>query len=319
MIRSLQDVLPEHLSDYGGKAIKLGRLQEIGVQVPKGIVVSTEGFNRFLDQCQHLETLKVLQQEETDIETILEIAEEFYKDASRFGIPPDLTQDISHAFDQLLGNQPASQQSYAVRSSATVEDTAQFSFAGQAESFLCVSNVSSILDAIKSIWLSLYSPRSLLYLRGKGIPLHQVRMGVIIQEMILGDISGVMFTANASTDDTNQLVIDATWGLGESIVAGKVTPDHFVLQKAPLTVIHRHLGTKDQYSAPSPRDQPNCTVLLETPSEKRGTYCITDEQLLAIARLGLRIEEHFGVPQDIEWTYHDGRFVVLQTRPITTL
>jgi pyruvate,water dikinase len=262
--------------------------------------------------------LKVLQQED-DVETILEVAEEFYQDAIKFGIPPEVAQDISHGFDQYLGNQPAPQQSYAIRSSATIEDSTQFSFAGQAETYLCVSEFSSILDAVKSTWLSLFSPRSLLYLQGKGIPLRQVRMGVIIQEMVLGDISGVMFTANVNTGEATQLIIDATWGLGESIVSGKVTPDHFVLQKKPLAKIHRHLGSKAVYSAPSPRDQPTCTVLLETPEEKRGTYCLTEKQLQELAQLGLLIEEHFGAPQDIEWTYLDGRFVILQTRPITTL
>jgi len=319
MIRSLRDVLPEHLSDYGGKAVNLARLQEIGVQVPEGIVVSTQGFSRFLNQCQHLETLNVLQQEETDIEAILEAAEEFYNEASKFEIPPDVARDISHGFDQLLGNQPVPNQSYAVRSSATIEDTAQFSFAGQAETFLCVSDISSILDAIKSTWLSIFSPRSLLYLKGMGIPLRQVQMGIIIQEMFLGDVSGVMFTANASSGDTAQLVIDATWGLGESIVAGKVTPDHFILQKMPLAVVHSNLGTKAVYSDASPKDQPNCTVLLKTPVEKRGIYCLTEKQLRELAQLGLLIEEHFGVPQDIEWTYQHGQFVVLQTRPITTI
>ncbi len=319
MIRSLRDVLPEHLGDYGGKAVNLARLQKIGIRVPEGIVVPTQEFSRFLNQCQHLETLKILQQEETDIEAILELAEEFYQDANKFEIPPEVARDINHGFDSLRGNKPVPHQSYAVRSSATIEDTVQFSFAGQAETFLCVSDISSILDAIKSTWLSIFSPRSLLYLQGKGIPLRQVRMGVIIQEMVLGDVSGVMFTANASSGDIAQLVIDATWGLGESIVAGKVTPDHFVLQKMPLAVVHSHLGTKAVYSAPSPKDQPNCTVLLETPVEKRGTYCLTEKQLRELAQLGLLIEEHFGAPQDIEWTYQHGQFVVLQTRPITTL
>jgi pyruvate,water dikinase len=319
MIRSLQDVLPEHLHDYGGKAVNLAKLHQLGVPVPKGIVVPTQEFIRFLNQCQHLDTLKILHQEENDVEAILETAENFYHDASQFEIPPDVAREVSQGLAHLQGNESVQERSYAVRSSATVEDTAQFSFAGQAETFLCVSDIPSILNAIKDTWLSLFSPRSLLYLQGKGIPLRQVRMGVIIQEMVLGDISGVMFTANVSTGDTDQIVIDATWGLGESLVAGKVTPDHFVLQKTPLSVLHRHLGTKAVSSAPAPKDQPTCTVLLETPEEKRNSYCLTENQLLELARLGLHIEKHFEAPQDIEWTYKQGRIVVLQTRPITAI
>ena len=319
MIRQLHEVRPEQLHEYGGKAINLARLHHLGVEVPKGIVIHTHGFTRFLTQCQHLDALRVLHQEDNDVEAILESAEQFYNAASKFEIPQDIVKNIAQGLNQLHSNQPNSQRSYAIRSSATVEDIAQLSFAGQAETFLCVSDTPSILKAIKRTWLSLFSPRALLYIQGKGIPLRRIRMGVIVQEMILGEVSGVMFTANVTTGDTNQLVIDATWGLGESIVAGKVTPDSFVLQKAPLAVLHQHLGTKAVYSTPSPGDQPNCTVLLETPAEKRSIYCLTEEQLLEVARLGLQIEEHFRVPQDIEWTYQNGRIVVVQTRPITTL
>ena len=319
LIRSLQDIRPEELQDFGGKAINLARLHQLGLPIPRGFVIPTKGFNWFLTQCQHLDALKVLHQENNDIELILEAAETFYNAASEFEIPTDVAQNITQELDQLHGNQATPQSSYAIRSSATIEDTAQLSFAGQADTFLCVSDKPSILEAIKRTWLSIYSPRSLLYLQGKGIALQKVRMGVIVQEMVLGDISGVMFTANASTGDKNQLVIDATWGLGESIVSGRVTPDNFIIQKEPLAVLHRYLGTKAVYSTPAPRDQPNCTVFLDTPEEKRRTYCLTDAQLFELARLGLQIEKYFGAPQDIEWTYQNGRIVVLQTRPITTL
>ena len=319
MIRLLHEVRPEQFYDFGGKAVNLARLHHLGVSVPKGFAIPAYSFTHFLAQCEHLDALKVLQHEDNDIEAILESAEQFYHAASQFAIPQDIVKNISRGLNQLHSNQQGSQRSYAIRSSATVEDTAQLSFAGQAETFLCVSDTPSILDAIKHTWLSLFSPRSVLYLQGKGIPLRQVRMGVIVQEMVLGEVSGVMFTANVTNSDTNQLVIDATWGLGESIVAGKVTPDSFVLRKTPLAVLHRHLGTKAVYSSPSPEDHPNCTVLLNTPTEKRNIFCLTEEQLLEVARIGLQIEEHFGAPQDIEWTYQHGRVVVVQTRPITTL
>jgi len=149
--------------------------------------------------------------------------------------------------------------------------------------------------------------------------MNQIQMAVIIQEMVLGDVSGVMFTANVVTNNPNQLIIDSTWGLGEIIMTGKAIPDSFILQKTPLKILKRRLGEKALYSAPQPAKQPENTVFLETPTNKREKFSITDEQLYELARIGLLIEQKMGFPQDIEWTYKDGKFVILQTRPITTL
>ncbi|MFW9831971.1 MAG: PEP/pyruvate-binding domain-containing protein, partial [Candidatus Thorarchaeota archaeon] len=286
--------------------------------IPNGFVIPVDVFKQFLKSSKDSESFKILTQSSEDLESLLSSAEIFREAMLRSEIPFTIAQAIKAGFQQLTTQLQGKIFCYAVRSSASIEDTAQLTFAGQADTFLCVPDQSSVLEAVKKTWLSLYSPRALLYLQEKGIPIEHVHMGVIVQEMILGDISGVMFTSNIVTNDPAQLLVDATWGLGESIVSGKVTPDSFILQKEPLKIIKRRKGDKALYSAPYPADKPKCTHYLETPPAKRNKLTLNDSQLLELARLGLEIEEKMNHPQDIEWTYKDGRFVILQTRPITT-
>jgi pyruvate,water dikinase len=144
-------------------------------------------------------------------------------------------------------------------------------------------------------------------------------MAVIVQEMVSADVSGVMFTANVVNQKKDELLIDATWGLGEAVVSGRVTPDSYVINKVPLEIVHRQLGSKHLYSAPFPANRPICTVFHDTPIEKRRMFALTDEQLVMVAAVGCSIEDDLGQPQDIEWSIKDGELVILQSRPITTL
>ncbi len=143
-------------------------------------------------------------------------------------------------------------------------------------------------------------------------------MGVIVQEMILGEVSGVMFTTNVVTNNPDELIIDSSWGLGESIVSGKVNPDSFIIQKHPIEIKKRRMGDKTIYSAPHPQDRPECTLLKETPPEKCAMFSLDDAQLFRLTHLGIEIDQKIGYPQDIEWTYKDGEFIIIQTRSTTT-
>ena len=314
----LHQLAPEQIETFGGKATNLARLHQLGFTIPNGFAIPTDCFKNFVATCQHLEAFDILHQETDDIENLIQSATDFQTAASEYEIPTEIVNAIIVGYKQLVAQQDPGSPGYAVRSSATAEDIRKFSFAGQADSFLCVHEQTHVLDAVKRTWLSLYSPRALLYLRSKDINLNQVQMGVVVQEMILGEVSGVMFTTNVVSNNPDELIIDATWGLGESVVGGKVNPDSFIIQKRPLEIIERRMGDKAVYSAPHPQDKPECTVLKETPPEKRELYSLDDEQLIKLTHLGIEIEQKFGYPQDIEWTYKDGEFIVLQTRPITT-
>ncbi|MFW9934417.1 MAG: PEP/pyruvate-binding domain-containing protein [Candidatus Thorarchaeota archaeon] len=304
---------------FGGKAVNLARLHQLGISIPKGFALSTQCFIQFQSSYQNLESYKILHTKLTDFETLLHSSEEFQNQAKEFDLPESVAKEIISKFEQLEETCENIHAGYAVRSSATTEDVNEFSFAGQADSFLCVKDLSGILEAVKRTWLSLNSARALIYLKSKGINPHHVHMGVIVQEMVVGEVSGTMFTTNVVNNNPDQLIIDSTWGLGESIVAGKVIPDSFFLQKAPLKILKRHLGEKALYSAPHPADRPECTLFFETPLQKREIFSIADEKLYELARLGLQIETAMNLPQDIEWTLKEDSFIILQTRPITTL
>lgn len=304
---------------FGGKATNLARLYQVGILIPRGFVIPIFGFTSFITQCKKHESYGKMRKHQDDVETLLQLVDTFHKSASQCEVPQTVRNGIIKGFNKLETEFKGGSTGYAVRSSATAEDTEQFSFAGQADSFLCVRDPPRVIEAVKQTWLSLYSPRAILYLNSKGLDFDKIHMSVIIQEMILGDVSGVMFTANVVNQNPNELIIDSTWGLGESIVSGKVKPDSFVLQKTPLEILQRRLGEKALYSVPYPLTKPECTIFKETPTKKREAFSLTNDKLHELAKIGLQIERKMGSPQDIEWTYKNGKFTILQTRPITTL
>jgi len=266
------------------------------------MVESSQDLNNFLKKVD----------DSDDFEEILEISERIQKVIGTYEMPENLVAEITISYKQLQGNEFG----VAVRSSATVEDCSDMSFAGQAESYLCVSNPLDIIEAVKKVWQSSFSERAVIYLKTKGIPIRQVKMAVIVQEMIPTDVSGVMFTANVVTNSADELLINATWGLGDSLVSGKVVPDTYILRKNPLCVIQRELGGKELTSLP----MMNRPMISETPKDKQSIYTLDDQTLFDIAKVGMKIESALEFPQDIEWCIRpDGGLVILQSRPITTL
>ena len=179
-----------------------------------------------------------------------------------------------------------------------------------------MNNQRDILESVKRVWQSAFSERAVVYLKTKEIPMKQVKMAVIIQEMIPADISGVMFTANVVNNSTEEMLINATWGLGDSLVSGKIVPDTYILNKNPLSVIQRVLGGKEFISLPE-RNQP---VMSKTPANKQSEFTLDEQTLFDIADVGMKVECGMESPQDIEWCIRpDGSLAILQSRPITTL
>jgi pyruvate,water dikinase len=233
---------------------------------------------------------------------------------------PDKTKkQITDAFARLRSMAHELGAGYAVRSSANVEDSRQISFAGQAESFLCVDGTENVIDSVRRTWQSAVSLRSAIYLREMRVPLSNVKMGVIVQEMVDADVSGVMFTVNTVTNDPSQIIIESTWGLGEPLVSGRIVPDTFLLQRNPLKVVQRVLGSKATFAAVSTSEQQHGIVLLDTPSSKQTAFTVDDAELLNLARLGIKVEKILGGPQDIEWCMKNSHLIVLQARPVTTM
>ncbi|MEM0193768.1 MAG: pyruvate, water dikinase, partial [Metallosphaera sp.] len=231
-------------------------------------------------------------------------------------LPPDLEEMINSSYNE-LANMAGKEVLVAVRSSATAEDIENASFAGQQDTYLNV-NRSNIIEAVKLVWASLYNERAIEYRKSKGIDSSKVEMAVVVQKMVNSKSSGVMFTLNPSNGDRNLIVIESSWGLGEAVVGGKVTPDEIVISKSNLKILDKRISKKNLKIVYDKGR--NIEVHLE--GEESEKPSISDEEALELAKLALKIEAHYGTPMDIEWAidsdlkFPDNVFIV-QARPET--
>ncbi len=304
---------------FGGKAVNLARLHRAGLKVPIGFSISSDCFSEFLAGLEGSDRILQRLESPTDIEETMNYAADLERLGSSWRMPGETKKQIMDAFTRLRSMAHEHGAGYAIRSSANVEDGNQISFAGQAESFLCVNGIENIIDSVRRTWQSAVSFRAALYLHEMGVPLSKVRMGVIVQEMVGADVSGVMFTVNTVTNDPSQIIIESTWGLGEPLVSGKVVPDTFFIQRDPLRVVQRVLGSKVTFAAVSASEQQHGIVLQDTPPSKRTAFTLDDADLLNLAKMGTKVENILGGPQDIEWCMKDSHLIVLQARPVTTM
>lgn len=296
------------LNRAGGKASNLGELIRAGFPVPPGFVVTTAAYDRFVASNGLDEAIGRALREEGGSGAAIRAAFEGGR------IPPEIERDILAAYHR-LGYGPV-----AVRSSATAEDLPEATFAGQQETFLNVLGEQAVLEAVRRCWASLWTDRAIAYRERLGLDQGTVKLAVVAQRMVAAEAAGVMFTANPVTGARDEIVVGATPGLGESIVAGLVTPDHYVLRRRWLgrwgwRVVERRPGQREvvikaregggteQFAAPGGAAAP---ALPEAP-------------LRRLAHLGAAIERHFGRPQDVEWAWAGGRLFILQARPMTAL
>src|SRR5215203_7382908 len=300
------------LSVAGGKAANLGELVRAGFPVPPGFCVSTAAYNMVAMDAGLEPTLAALAEADGgDTERLAELAAEARSRLTGANVPDVLKVAIKEAYGELGDGVPV-----GVRSSATAEDLPGASFAGQQDTYLNVVGVESVLDAVQRCWASLWTDRAVSYRATKGIDPHGVRLAVVVQRMVDASVAGVLFTANPVTGKRHQAVIDASSGLGEAVVSGAVNPDHFVANTATGEIVERRLGDKRVAIVAG---SGGGTRRVELAAAKHGSS-LSDGQILALAKLGWRVEEHYGAPQDTEWAIDgDGGIWLLQARPITTL
>ena len=323
------DIHTGNLGDAGGKGANLGELAQSELPVPPGFVVTTAGYQHFVEANGLQERIPLLAakpqaQNPAAYEAVSAQIHNLFMAGS---MPEDLADAIRVAYDELT-NRPADESTegeetaVAVRSSATAEDLPTASFAGQQETFLNVSGTDALLEAVKECWASLWTARALAYRERQGIDHEAVAMGVVVQAMVAADVSGVLFTANPNTGARDELVVNASFGLGEAIVSGEVTPDTYVLDRKSLTPKETRLGSKVVMivAADGQGTGGQKTTAKDVPEAWRGESALSEALLRELAALGVRVEEHFGgVPQDIEWAVADERSWLLQARPITNL
>jgi rifampicin phosphotransferase len=310
LILTLADISQEDLHSVGGKGANLGALIRAGFPVPVGFVLLTNAYQLFIHMNGFQEEIERLAQQVTfDDLASCEQTSQAIRALFELGImPEDIAQPISQAY-QHLGEGVV-----AIRSSATTEDLPEASFAGLHESYLNIHSLEDILMAVRQCWASLWTPRALSYRTRLGNAAQTVSMAVVIQQMVQASIAGVLFTVNPVSGAQDEVVINATWGSGEALVAGQITPDTITVEKASGRIKQRAFGTPSLMTVPSDSSMSDRWMATAAPPQ----LILADEQVIQLVRLGERIEEHFGVPQDIEWTIADEQIFIVQARPITT-
>jgi len=298
----------------GGKGASLGKLVKAGFPVPSGFVVTTNAYAEFL-RANDLEVKieKILG--DLDYGDLDELEKETAKIRDEIvgcRLPDTLAGDIVKAYGQ-LGNEPY----VAVRSSGTAEDLEGASFAGQYDTYLDVRGGDALLDAVRRCWASMWTARVTAYRHNKGFDHGDVGIAVVVQMMVEPKVAGVMFVGNPMNARADEIVINASWGLGEAVVSGSVTPDEYVVGRDTLQVKRRSLGSKE-LRVVRDRKNGNGTVREPVPVTLQGEHTLSDEQAGVLAEMGRRVTAYYeGLPQDTEWALADGSFFLLQSRPVT--
>src|SRR5215211_3430098 len=309
LVVDLSDVDSTMINAVGGKALNLGIMSTGGLPVPGGFCVTTDAYRLVVQQ--RLDDLMDKLASATDTDGVAAAAEEARRRVLGLEPPAELRNAITDHY-AALGDDEA----VAVRSSATAEDLAYASFAGQQDTYLNVVGSAPLLDAVRRCWASLWTDRAVSYRNANGIDHRSVALAVVVQYMIDATAAGVMFTANPVTSRRNETVIDASPGLGEAVVSGAVNPDHFVVDSVGRRIVTRRLGDKRVMITGLPGGGTERRELVDQSAEA----CLDDEQVLQLTDLGQQVQRHYGAAQDTEWALDsDGRFWLTQARPITTL
>ncbi len=270
-LRAFDQIGPGDVAEVGGKGLSLGLMVQAGLPVPTGFCVTSAAHRRLKGQAPSADS--------------------------------DLAGKITEAY-RALGGGPV-----AVRSSATAEDGAVTSFAGQQETVLGVSGDDAVLDAVGRCWASLDSERAVAYRRRQQVSDDGLAMAVVVQRLVPAEVAGVVFTRDPMDAEGRRMLVEASWGLGESVVSGRVSPDRFHVDRETGAVLDRHINIKaTQWTSAGPAP---------VPAEKQTQPCLNDVQLKELAELARRVEAYYGDGRDVEWAWANGRFWLLQARPFT--
>jgi rifampicin phosphotransferase len=296
----------------GGKGAVLGELSRIeGIRVPAGFCVTTDAFQRILAQATSIDDWldRLSRLDPDDRDAILRLSAEIRRAVEGIAIPEDLAAAITRSVARL-----GAQAAYAVRSSATAEDLPTASFAGQQDTYLNVLGMAAILQNVSRCWASLFTERAVTYRLRNGFDHRKVRMAVVVQQMVFAQAAGILFTADPVTSNRKTVTVEASFGLGEALVAGLVNADVYKVRDGE--VVAKAVAAKQLASHALPAGG---TQEMAIEPERQEQPALTDAQVVALVQLGRRVEAHFGRPQDIEWCLVDDGFQIVQSRPITTL
>ncbi len=311
----LADVSESDLATVGGKAGKLGELVRQGLPVPPGFVITTAAYQSFVDSTplKH-EIPNALASIHVDQPATVEAAAQRIRagfESTPF--PSELRTTLAEAYEAFARKH--SVRFCAVRSSATAEDLEGASFAGLQETYLNVTGTENVLDAVRKCWGSLFTPRVLVYRQRKGFNHAEVKLAVLVQKMVDATVSGILFTRDPNTGE-NHMIVEAALGLGEAVVGGEVTPDHYVVDGASLKLVHKQISEQKVQVL---RAEEGGNVRENVPASQRKAQKLPDHRLQRLVSLARVIESHYRRPMDIEWCGDADSLYIVQARPVTTI
>ncbi len=310
------EVTRNDVATVGGKGANLGEMTNAGIPVPPGFIVTAGTYFDFIQRSELAEKIRSLLAplDPGDSKQLQQVAAEIKQLILEAQMPPDIAGEIKQAYRKMGGGL------VAVRSSATAEDLPEASFAGQQRTFLNISGEEDVVKAVQGCWASLFEPRAIFYRHQQGFDHFKVGLAAPVQKMVASEASGVMFTVEPVTSDPTKVVIEAVYGLGEAIVSGETTPDHYLIDKSTHKVIEKQIARQEQQLVRNPAAGVEETnVWMPVPEQARDRQKITDDEILRLARLARQIEDHYQFPQDIEWAKEGTELYIVQTRPVTTI
>ena len=310
LIRDFKQLNKGDSSIAGGKGASLGEMTQAGIPVPPGFVVLVDAFEQFLHETglvQEIDSIleTVDHKEIHTVESASEMIQGLIKNAQT---PDDIKSAILKDFDEL------NTEFVAIRSSATAEDGQDHAWAGQLDSYLNVTK-ENLLEKVQHCWASLFTPRAIFYRFEKQLDTTKISVAVVVQKMVNSEMSGIAFSVHPVTEDRNQLIIEAGFGLGEAIVSGQITPDSYVVEKEPRNILDINISEQSRGLFRKEGGDNEWKDL----EEQGKMQVLTETQINELSNIILTIENHYGFPCDIEWAFEGGKFYIVQSRPITTL
>jgi len=311
----LEDVGIEDVPMVGGKGASLGEMINAEIPVPRGFCVTAQAFRHFIDETNIANDIfRALHVNVDDTADLARAADKAKQLVLVTKMPQNIRDEIAKAYAELTKRE-GEETFVAVRSSATAEDIPEASFAGQQETFLNVKGTEAVVEAVQKCWASLYGARAIFYREKQGFSHESVNIAVVVQKMVDSDKAGVMFTSNPTTGEP-EAVIEASWGLGETVVSGAVSPDTYVIDRRSRK-INVSIATKNVMIIKDPNTGE--TVKKDVPDDLRNKRVLSDDEIYSILDLGEIVEDHYSMPQDVEWGIEKGKVYMLQSRPITTI
>ena len=301
--------------EVGGKCASLGAMLQAGLPVPPAFAVTVKAFKESIGRTGvDAELQSVLRTiDASDVDALKRVSEQTRALVRESGAAPAVVDAVGEAYESMC-RELGPQLPVAVRSSATAEDLPGASFAGEHDTYLWVRGADRVVDKMIECWASLYTDRAIAYREEMQFPHDAVWMSVGVQQMVEPKVSGVAMTLNPTNGDRSKVAIDSAWGLGEAVVSGEVTPDHFVIDKIVFEIVDRKISNKEMETVVVDHE----VVRRPLDAERAGAPSLSDDEVKAVAKLARQAEKHFGRPQDIEWAIDgDGTVHLLQSRPET--